>query len=92
MTILYLNKVIKLALANYMLSIYTFLYVLGFQSTYLHGKSEDNINASADQVSPSFRTKFPRQRSKTVSWQKFMYCVVYNLLLFSQKYIFAMGA
>lgn len=37
----------------------------GFQPTYLYGKSEDNIHASADQVSPSFRTKFPRQRSKT---------------------------
>lgn len=38
----------------------------GFQSTYLYGKSDDNINAASDQVSPSFRTKF-RQRSKTVS-------------------------
>ncbi|XP_046841591.1 cyclin-dependent kinase 17-like [Xenia sp. Carnegie-2017] len=36
----------------------------GFQTAYMHGKSEDNINTS-DQISPTFKDNLPRQRSKT---------------------------
>lgn len=36
----------------------------GFQSSYYYGKSDDNINATDDPESPSFKTKM-RQRSKT---------------------------